>query len=285
MKKHDLNKPLKVTAALSLAEMGGSLKENHISGVAAVTGVMNSNHYVFYPGAFTPAIPAFLQRGFISPDHSWYSDDAIAMPTMAQEVGSQLAVEAEFHSTDDAQEMRVKCQERMDRGLFVGFSVGVQADSGDWGWFEKGQTLLEHAAGYGCDMSLFDPSIAEEEDLFGVFKVTNWVEWAITLNPAEKRAGATAVASLGVTFEEDLESALAAVRGIISRASEIHDLRAKDGRTLSPARVVALDELRSDIVALCERIQDAPVNAGDRSAAYRYLELAQRTMKVANQSC
>jgi len=270
-KQPDLTQTLTQRFALDI-RTGGEVKDNTIAGVAAVTGVMNANRYVFYPGSFMAAIPSFLTRGFVSYSHDW--DGAIAMPTMAAEVGKELVVEAEFHSDAKSQAVRVKCMERIAKGLFVGFSVGVSAKPGKWAYFETGETLWEHAMGYGVDMSQMDPALRQSEDVFAIFEA-DLVEWSIVMIPAEKTAGARLCASQGQTLEEEIDTALAAVSEIVTRATQINGMRTADGRTLSNARVEALVNVQSQLGELTAVLSAAPYDAQARA---KYLTFRHRSL-------
>jgi predicted DNA-binding protein (MmcQ/YjbR family) len=58
--------------------------DNVFTGIANATGIIDRGGDVIAPGAFRPAIPGFLERGFISRSHDWESLP-VAMPISAKE--------------------------------------------------------------------------------------------------------------------------------------------------------------------------------------------------------
>jgi phage head maturation protease len=169
-----------------------SLTDNYLKGAASVMGVMDSQDDVIFPGAFKSCLNDFLKNGFVPVGHDW-SSLPVAMPMIAREEGNQLYTEAQFHSTDEAQEARTICVERLANGLSVGLSVGFMPDYDAVAWFENGKALLNFAEKSGADMSLFDTKgIAKNTDYCrAITNVKRLFEYSITPIPANTRAVAT----------------------------------------------------------------------------------------------
>lgn len=133
-----------------------SLEENCIKGPANVMGILDRGYDVTFPGFFKSALKGFLQNGFVAVGHDW-SALPVAMPKVAKEQGQELYTEALFHSTEEGQDARTVCMERMANGLSVGLSVGFFPDyEKGVQYFDNGAQLLRFAEESGCDMSLFD---------------------------------------------------------------------------------------------------------------------------------
>ncbi len=75
-------------------------------------------------GAFADTLAQFLERGFNTKSHDWSVDGMIGYPVVANEDDTGLFVKFNFHSTPDAQNVRVKTMERLAAGKTVGLSIG-----------------------------------------------------------------------------------------------------------------------------------------------------------------
>ncbi len=169
---------------------------NTIAGVANVMGVADRGRDVVFPYAFRGAIPAFLASGFVPVGHNW-GGLPVAMPTKAEDRGRELYVEAEFHSTPEAQSAKTVVQERLGKGLAVGFSVGFWAQRADWNWFESGRELLKWAGDNGHDLSLFDVSGIEAlGSCRGIVKASELFEFSIVSVPMNRDSGVRQIKSL-----------------------------------------------------------------------------------------
>lgn len=174
---------------------GASLDENRISGGPAVMGNMDRGADVIYPGAFKSALPEFLKSGFVAVGHKW-DELPVAMPVSAQEKGNVLHSEAVFHSTPAAQAARTVASERLAQGLSVGLSIGFGMENDDFAFHPNGATLLAHAQKSGCDMSLFDKSIAQfNGPCRSIMSVSELYEWSIVPVPMNPAASADSAKS------------------------------------------------------------------------------------------
>lgn len=234
------------------------------TGVANVTGRMDSYGSVIFPGAFQPTLDAFVSRGWIAADHEWDLVDAVGQPTSAREIQNRLEIEGEFHTTERAQAVRVIASER--RGP-TGFSVGFRPDWDAVAYFETGEALLAYAEGLGADLSLFDPALRRYEGYcWAIPVITELREVSFTLTPANDGATVDAVRSAlddlregsraGLTLESHLDSALAVLQGVTARVRDYTADRAADGRSGSPARgyqIRQLHALARDLERVLER--------------------------------
>jgi HK97 family phage prohead protease len=100
------------------------------TGYASVFDVVDRGGDIVAKGAFAGSLDAFRRDGFIAVGHDW-GQSGVATIKSAEEDAHGLLIEAEFHSTPDAQAERVKLKERLERGKSVGLSIGFQiADGG-----------------------------------------------------------------------------------------------------------------------------------------------------------
>ena len=172
---------------------GGGLDGNALKGGAAGIGNLDCYGDVIFPGFFSTCLPGFLSDGFVAGNHDW--TQVLAMPTLAEERGNQLYTEAEFHSTQDAQDARTKCQERMAKGLSVGLSIGFDMLGDGWKSFKSGPDLLAYAKAQGYDLSLFDVEgiQAHTGRCQGLLKCNTLYEYSLATVPANRAATATEV--------------------------------------------------------------------------------------------
>ena len=167
-----------------------SLDGNTLKGAAAAYGNIDSYRECLFSGFFKSCLPDFRKSGFVSLSHRW-SGLPIAMPTLAVERGRELYTEADFHSTQEAQDARTVCRERQEHDLLMGLSVGFGLDwESDMVRFDNSTKMLEYAKANGYDMSLFDEKgcNAHKKSCYGLLKGRVLWEYAITPMPANKEA-------------------------------------------------------------------------------------------------
>jgi HK97 family phage prohead protease len=95
-------------------------------GYASVFNGVDAYNDTILPGAYADTIPSFVERGTLHAEH----DSRIRLGTIAsaREDDHGLLIAADFHSTPEAQSVRTQILERMERGKFVGLSIGYQAE-------------------------------------------------------------------------------------------------------------------------------------------------------------
>lgn len=216
MPTRDLTVP--VRKQFEIAAKGASLEDNCLKGAASVTGCLDRGRDCIFPGAWKSCLKGFRENGFVAVGHKW-SELPVAMPVSAKEVGNQLLTEAQFHSTQAAQDARTVCVERLEKKLSVGLSVGFMLDYGDddspsYVYFESGQKLLDFAKANGYDMSLFDQKGIKACTGWccGILKIAELIEYSIVPIPCNQLAGATEAKAWGgaatIETERDFEAFL-----------------------------------------------------------------------------
>lgn len=196
--------------------MSGELAENRLRGSAAVMGNMDRQSDVIMPGAFRRALPEFLRSGFVAASHDWTMAQVVAMPVAAREQGGRLLVEAEFHSDEASQAMRLKCAERLAAGLSVGLSVGFSIADGGVAEYPNGKDLLKAAEAAGVDMSLLDVDAIKRRTNWcrAITDVAELYEFSVVPAPANPastmtsvKGGAPALPTTEREFEQFLRDA------------------------------------------------------------------------------
>lgn len=93
------------------------------TGYASVFGVLDRQGEIVMPGAFAKTLADFERDGFITIGHDW---DCLPLASIksAREDQKGLWIEAEFHSTPEAQACRTVMRERLARRKSVGLSIG-----------------------------------------------------------------------------------------------------------------------------------------------------------------
>jgi HK97 family phage prohead protease len=212
------------TFAIKQASFKADGDDGHgtLEGYGAVFNNVDHGGDVILPGAFKDAIPAFLERGFVPVGHDWMGLP-VATIADAKEDDSGLWFSAEFHTTQSAQDARTVVKERIDRGKFVGLSIGFLPD--------------------------YDDGVEFRDDGVRVLKrIKELAEVSIVTVPMNREAGVASVKSL--TFTDEADTALAAVKSLIERAESLADLRVKEGRTLSAAN-------RTRLSGISEQMREA----------------------------
>lgn len=214
-----------------------------IRGYASTFGNLDRAGDIVQQGAYKHTLKSFLENGFLAVAHDWHSL-SIGTFKEAKEDEHGLFVEAEFHSTPEAQNARTVARERLDRGKSVSLSIGYRVKEGEQS--EEGFLL-------------------KELDLFEVSLVTV---------PANEQAILTAAKHLdlltGLTFADHSKSVLTAVKDLHKRASEIHSLKLEKGRktTLNAERrgelealMLEFDGMMKDIKSLLDSSTPRPAEA------------------------
>lgn len=187
------------------------------SGYGSTFGNVDDGGDVIIKGAFSDALDEFKSRGFIAVGHDWFGLP-VATVLDAKEDDAGLWVEAEFHSTQAAQDARTTVAERIQRGKFVGLSIGYLVDRENDGeeFREDGTRIIK--------------------------KIKELAEVSVVTVPMNRQAGIAAVKH-SLSFSDDADTALAAVQAFVERAGALAALRVKEGRVLSSANRARLSEI------------------------------------------
>lgn len=187
---------------------------------------------VILPGAFKDAISEFLYRGFVPVGHDWM---ALPVGTIeeAKETDDGLYFKALYHTTQAAQDARTVVKERMERGKFVGLSIGFLPD------YEEGVEF-------------------RDDGVRVISKVKELAEISIVTVPMNREAGvAAAKAGPGaVPFTDRAAGVLADVQDFAQHAEAHAAMRGefKEGRVLSAANRTRLSEISSGLTAAAKAL-------------------------------
>jgi len=211
------------------ANNGNGIQE----GYAAVFNKADRVKDIILPGAFKEATPAFLKDGVVLARHGRDNSQPIGWIEKLDEDGYGWKYLFAYHSTELAQQERKIAQERRSAGKNVGNSFQY----------------------------LVTPKNFEYKDGGRVIKSFDWVT-EITTNthtPAHPGAGTLSVKDWphdGLTFAEHSEMALAAVKEVLQRASDIQGLREKAGRMLSGVNVERMTAMKGSCQQLLEMLDE-----------------------------
>lgn len=234
--------------------------ENQFAGYGSVFDYVDDQKESVDHGAFAPVLDEFLKEGFIAWGHDW--NVPVAMPVEAIEDKKGLRIVAEFHSTPTAQEKRVITQERMERGLSMGLSIGYHVDDS-----YKDAQGVKHLKSF--------------DRLYEVSLVTV---------PANRAAQVAAVKSGNegstLPYLDHLDWVTDEMAEVLRRSIERRDLRAKEGRVLSRSNRELLSQARQTIRDLEKVIGDLldttepDGKTAARAALLRHLEVQARLKGV-----
>jgi HK97 family phage prohead protease len=187
-------------------------------------------------GAFLPHLDNFLKDGFIALGHDWHALP-IATPTKAYEDEHGLVIEAEFHSTDAAQQARTVVNERLARGKSVKTSIG------------------------------FETLKAENSDEGRVLKDVRLFEVSLVTVPANPRAivlGAKGQAVSALALETHSDAVVSAVEELKARFIANNEIRVKEGRVLSDRNRKRIATLLESLTSIQAELNDLLVSTEPR---------------------
>lgn len=194
------------------------------SGYASTFGNYDRVGEAVAPGAFSN-LDDFVKSGFIAVGHDW-EDLPVATITEAKTDAYGLWIRADFHSTDCAQEARMVLAERLARGKFCGLSIGYEVMGSEQ--TQDGRLLT--------DLTLYEVSLV-----------------TVPANPLAGVSAAKHAPPAGLSLDDHADLVLAHAKDLADRLRALHELRAKDRRSLSAARrddLLALKALVDDLSAL-----------------------------------
>ena len=230
-----------------------------LSGVGLAFGQLDSYGTVFAPGcADADCLDRFVRTGCLLSGHEW-DDKPMGIITSAVSDGSGIAVDATFHSTEDAQELRTVIQERMDAGKTVGLSIGFRI--ANYITCRNGADLLAQAQNLGFDMSVFDAAAitAETDQCWLVTRLSELAEVSVVNFASVPNSEATSVRSPhnslggtpdGLTLADQLTNALGALEAVTTRSEEIHAIRSGENKQLGKDTLAKLAQIRDRIDSL-----------------------------------
>lgn len=235
-----------------------------IEGYAA--GILNIDRAgdMILPGAFTDTIADFLKEGVVCWQHNW--DMPIGKPLEAREDSYGLFSKARISKTQTGQDCMTLIRDGVVNKLSIGYRVK------DYQWVDR-NGLLAYLTGSGLSAAkqadiLRQYDEADLDELFLLKKIKLYEYSPVTI-PANPNATITGAKSLlaGLSFGDQLLTALAAVREVKTRAEEIKALREKDGRTLSVERRKTLEDIAGEIEGLPTAIREVLQQAVEEKQA------------------
>jgi len=224
-----------------------------ISGYAAGIHNIDRTGDMILPGAFTDSLADFLKDGVVCWQHDWMTP--IGKPTEAREDSYGLFSKARISKTAAG----LDCMTLIRDGVVNKLSIGYRVK--DYQWVDRAG-LMAYLTGSGLSAGkqsdiLRQYDEADLDELFLLKKIKLYEYSPVTI-PANPNAIITGAKSLlaGLSFGDQLLTALAAVREVKTRAEEIKTLREKDGRTLSAERRKTLEEIAGEIEGMPTAIRE-----------------------------
>lgn len=262
-----------------------------IEGYRSVFGVIDEGGDIVIKGAFAATLSEYLHSGFTAQAHDWDFKEAVGFPLDSYEDDHGWFVRSQFHSTPDAQAIRVKAKERMDAGKQVSFSFGYAPKK--YIHIEAKDYEAELPKYIKADLLPAMLKKAQEFNRIRVLKEVEAIEDSIVTAPMNKRAAATGVKTSpqlfepqmdalieahgkekvidylkGITGTESFESFEAAGLALTEFAQQMrsnHENRVKEGRVLSSsnrAKIQAcmdsMSTVMTDLTALMEMSEPKP---------------------------
>lgn len=201
-----------------------------IAGYGAVKGNVDSYGDIIVDGAFRN-LAELKSSGALLAHHNAYANP-IGFFVEAREDAKGLYIEAQFHDTEEGQELRKIVQERKAAGKTVGLSIGYYTtDFSDEVKDGKNVRLLK-----GIDVH----------------------EVSLVTFPANKQAQVVGVKGSGTQLETHVESVLASVEDLTDRFADLAEKRGTLN-DLNKSRVASLITKLSDLSAVADTTVDPPV--------------------------
>jgi len=191
-------------------------------GYASVWDGLDSYGDTIQRGAYSDTIQQFVARGTLHAEH----DSRIRLGTIAEAVEDDhgLLVKADFHSDAEAQRYRTQILERIERGKFVGLSIGYVAEDYEQRDAKEGEVLPPFAS---------KVRILKRIHLYEISEVSV---------PADSSAEVLAAKSR--TFDSHFSDVRVAVTEWLERVKSGSDMRAESGREpLTAERRAALEAM------------------------------------------
>lgn len=233
-------------------------------GYLSKTGEIDDGGDLIVQGAYAETIDQFLSRGFTAESHDWAFSKMIGFPVSAQEDDTGLYWRSQFHSTPDAQSVRVKSQERMAAGLGVYMSIGYELAA---------PPVYIEPPDYAERIPEFSRKGMEQANLLKalqfprvrVLPKINLFEGSIVSVPMLRSAEVTAVKGAdveglgtGLPYSAHLKWLGTAFVEFMDRTDRVMEMDTKEGRVLSTANWDELTAIYERLGSLLESAKPKP---------------------------
>lgn len=228
-----------------------------IEGYASVFGGVDSYGDTIVKGAYAETISDFIVRGALHHEH----DTRLRLGTIsgAAEDDRGLLIRADFHSDPEAQRIRTQVTERLERGKFVGLSIGYEALDYEYRAARDGETPPPWG------------------DKIRVLKRIKLYEVSVVSVPAD--SAAEILAAKARPFESHFQDVQVAVSEWLARVKSGSDLRAADGRQpITEARRSALIAMSGSLKAVAAEMESLAVPPPPAERINLGLELRRRRL-------
>lgn len=278
--------------ALKVSDEGSGF----IEGYRSVFGEIDEGGDIIVSGAFKDCIAEYLRSGFTAESHDWDFSKAVGYPVEAKEDERGWFVRSQFHSTPDAQNVRIKAQERFAAGLQVGFSFGYKVD--DFEVVEQKNFKEQLSQFIKTDRLEENLTKAKKFNSIRILKRVSAIEDSLVTAPMNKLAMATGMKSQmcdcpsesdvndcphikqilekfnlkGQTVSDSFESfenAVAAIEKHTANFQRNHENRTKEGRILSTANRAKVQAAYDALGALLAESEPKPKEKQIDMAALR----------------
>lgn len=241
--------PFELKAAKSPDDSFAGEFEGYAAGIHNIDSVGD----MILPGAFTDDLPRFLSDGVVCWQHDWMTP--IGKPMEAYEDGKGLFTKSRISKTTHGNDAMVLIRDGVVKKLSIGYRVK------SYEWVDR-EGLIAYLGGVALDEDRRKSILAQydELELSEVFllKKVKLYEYSPVTVPANNAADITAAKGLlaGLSFKDQSETVLAAVKELATRAGEIHALRANEGRktTLNASRCHELQTLADELTLTAQLI-------------------------------
>jgi uncharacterized protein len=242
--------PFELKAAKSSDDSFAGEFEGYAAGIHNIDSVGD----MILPGAFTDDLPRFLSDGVVCWQHDWMTP--IGKPLEAYEDGKGLFTKSRISKTTHGNDAMVLIRDGVVKKLSIGYRVKA------YEWVDR-EGLIAYLSGVVMDEDRRKSILAQydELELSEVFllKKVKLYEYSPVTVPANNAADITAAKGLlaGLSFKDQSETVLAAVKELATRASEIHALRANEGRktTLSNERREGLQHIAAELLSASDSLK------------------------------
>ncbi len=153
-------------------------------------------------GCYEDTSERFLKSGFTAQDHDWSYGGLKGFPVEFYETDFGPYSTFKFHSTPDAQELRVKCRERLEAGKTVSISIGYEAKDVEVIYPHQYETRLKEVLPQDKFESALQKARERKFSRIRLLKNVELYEYSVVVVPMNKNAAATGVKSSPVATTE-----------------------------------------------------------------------------------